>query len=430
MSYLETDQGRRLFDRYLKKFKGKSSLKVYRSEIQQFFSFHIGGLSDLTGKIFIQYRDHLGQNVKAKTIKRKFSILNQFFKFLEAKVKGFESPIGQEYGDMKSFQAADYSASDSFKRQIDGWMDTLVCDSTKKTYSGHIRLFFKWAGKEPKDLTQEDFIRYRDHLLIESRLKPSTVWNKFIAINGFLKYLAGKSRKFKNPLVFSTMSLVPPKKDKGYYTVLTLKEARKLMRQPDQRTLIGKRDHAMLRLMITYGLRVNEVCKLKYQDLERERVKGQQKLWVRDRKGRIGRRADTDIILNGKVLQAFDSWMDSCGIRFEPDTPLFAGFIWDISAGGLEINYRRLREKKPLSVKALENMVAKYVTSAGIDHGDSVISPHALRHTALTLLAKEGIELIDLKFIAGHQDVSTTMIYLHSVQSYEDHVGLHSPINI
>lgn len=430
MSFLETDQGRIYLDRYLKKFKGKSSLKVYRSEIQQFFSFHTGGLSDLTGKTFIKYRDYLGQNVKAKTIKRKFSILNQFFKFLDVKVKGFESPIGQEYGDMKSFQAADYSGSDSFKQQLDGWMDTLVCDSTKKTYSGHIRLFFKWSGKEPKDLIQDDFMRYRDHLLIKNRLKPSTVWNKFIAINGFLKYLAVKSRKFKNPLVFSTMSLVPPKKDKGYYTVLTLKEARKLMRQPDQRTLMGKRDHAILRLMITYGLRVNEVCKLKYQDLERERVKGQQKLWVRDRKGRIGRRTDTDIILNGKVLQAFDSWMDSCGIRFTPDTPLFAGFIWDISAGGLEINYRRLREKKPLSVKALENMVAKYVTSAGIDHGDSVISPHALRHTALTLLAKEGIELIDLKFIAGHQDVSTTMIYLHSVQSYEDHVGLHSPINI
>jgi len=430
MSFLETDAGRKLFDRYLKKFKGKSSQKVYRSEIRQFFSFFSGDPSELNEKHFIRYRDHLGQNVKSGTIKRKFSILNQFFKFLETRVKGFESPIGQEHGDMKSFQAASYPDSDAFRGQLNGWMNTLVRDSTKKTYSGHIRLFFQWVGKEPKDLIQDDFIRYRDYLLIESRLKPSTVWNKFVAVNGFLKYLAGKSRKFKNPMEFGAMRLVPPKKDKGYYTVLTLKEARKLMRQPDQRTLIGKRDHAILRLMITYGLRANEVCKLRYQDLERERVKGQQKLWVRDRKGRIGRRADTDIILNGKVLEAFDRWMEACGIRFAPDTPLFAGFIWDVSAGGLAINYRRVRARKPLTVKAIENMVAKHVASAGLDRGERVISPHALRHTALTLLAKEGVELIDLKFIAGHQDVSTTMIYLHSVQSYDDHVGLHNPINV
>ncbi|RJP85897.1 MAG: hypothetical protein C4518_15110 [Desulfobacteraceae bacterium] len=430
MSFLETDQGRKLFELYLKKFKGKSSQKVYRSEITQFFDFYRGDLAGIHDKAFIQYRNHLGQNVKAATMKRKFSILNQFFKFLETGIKGFRSPIGQTYGDMKTFQAADYLDSDAFRRQMGGWIDTLVCDSTKKTYAGHVRLFFKWAGKEPKDLAHDDFVRYRDHLLIENRRKPSTVWNKFVAVNGFLKYLAGKSRKFKNPMVFRAMSLVPPKKDKGYYTVMTLKEAQKLLRQPDQRTLIGKRDHAVLRMMLTYGLRVNEVCKLRFQDLERERVKGQQKLWVRDRKGHIGRRADTDIILSGKALEAFDGWVNACGIRFEPDTPLFVGFIWDVSAGGLEINYSRLRDKKPLTVKTIENMVGKYVAAAGIDNGDRVISPHALRHTALTLLAKEGIELIDLKFIAGHQDVSTTMIYLHSVQSYNDHVGLHSPINI
>jgi site-specific recombinase XerD len=57
------------------------------------------------------------------------------------------------------------------------------------------------------------------------------------------------------------------------------------------------------------------------------------------------------------------------------------------------------------------------------------ISPHALRHSALTLLAKSGVELIDLKYLAGHQDISTTMIYIHSVQTYEDHVGMYHPLN-
>ncbi len=90
MSFIETPEGTNLFDRYLKKFKGKSSEKVYRSEIRQFFKFYTGTLDALKAKDFIQYRNHLGKSSKAKTIKRKFSILNQFFKFLEAKVKGFK----------------------------------------------------------------------------------------------------------------------------------------------------------------------------------------------------------------------------------------------------------------------------------------------------------------------------------------------------
>ena len=429
MSFIETAKGEKLFDRYLAKFDGKSTLKVYRSEIRQFFDFFNSDISQLSKHAFLQYREHLDQNVGAKTIKRKFSILNQFFKFLEKNLKGFRSPVGKNYGDMKSFQTRDYAKSEAFEDQLEKWKETLNCDSTRKTYLGQVRLFFNWVGKEPKDLLQDDFIRYRDYLKNEKQLKDATIWNKFIALNGFLKFMSIRSRKFKNSLNFGALALIPAKKDKGYYGVLTKKEANKILRQPDRGTLIGKRDHAILRLMLTYGLRAGEICKLSYKDLDQERVKGQQRIWIRDRKGRIGRRADTDIILNGKALDAFDDWMENCGIRFEADSPIFAGFIWSINSDGLVVNYRRVRAKKPLTVKTIENVVFKYVEKAGIENRDRVISPHALRHTALTLLARAGITLVDLKWLAGHQDVSTTMIYLHSIQNFDDHVGMHNPLN-
>ena len=429
MSFIESPQGARLLKQYLKRFEGKSSRKVYQSEIRQFFNFYTGAVAGLTRRDFTRYRDHLGKTTKAKTIKRKFSILNQFFKFLESKVKGFVSPIGKNYGDMQDFQAGIYVQSEAFDYQVENWLASLVCDSTRRTYGSAVRLFFKHVGKAPKDLTHEDLILYRDHLLIEKQQKTSTVWNKFISINSFLKFLDVTNRKFKNPMDFKRLSLVPPKKDKGYYTVLSVKEARVLLKQPDRRTLIGKRDYAILRLMLTYGLRINEVCKLKYQDLETEREKGQQKVWIRDRKGRIGRRADTDIILNGKALQAFDDWLDHCGISFTPDTPVFVGFRWQVSHGGLVIRWDDVREKRLLSTRAVEYMVEKYVDMAELNHGDKVISAHALRHTALTMLAKAGVDLVDLKALAGHQDVGTTLIYLHSVQSYEDHAGMHNPLN-
>ncbi len=428
-SYIDTPQGAKILKQYLDKFNGKSSQKVYRSEIRQFFKFYTGAIDSLVKKDFIRYRDHLGKQSKAKTIKRKFSILNQFFKFLETKVKGFVSPIGNAHGDMQEFRGGTYIESDSFQHQVDNWVDSLICDSTKRTYRGAVGLFFRHTGKDLKELAHDDFMKYRDHLLIEKKQKASTIWNKFISINSFLKFMEATNRKFKNPLDFKRLALVPPKKDKGYYDALTKKEAQKLLRQPDRRALIGRRDYAILILMLTYGLRVGEVCKLTFRDLVPERVKGQQKLWVRDRKGKIGRRVDTPIILNGKALQAFDEWMTHCNISFQPDTPIFVGFRWQVNQGGLVIRWDHVRDKKHLTTRAVEYMVEKYVESAGLDKKDKVVSAHALRHTALTLLAGAGVPVIDLKELAGHQDISTTMIYLHAVQSYDDHAGMHNPLN-
>ncbi|QTA88837.1 tyrosine-type recombinase/integrase [Desulfonema magnum] len=433
MSWLDTSEGRTLSDSYLKKFAGKSSQKVYRSEIRQFFQFFSGDLSELTAGVFVQYREHLSHRSKNATVKRKFSMLNGFFKFCETQIPGFQSPIGRNYGDLQAFGDSDYAESEAFEHHIDGWKETLICESTKETYSGHVRLFFRWFGKYPKEVTQAVLVAYRDHLLRERKLKHSTVWNRFVAMNGFFKFLAARSRKFKNPMNFKGLKLVPPRKDTGYYSVLSEKQIRAFLDQPDTSEPAGIRDHAMLRLLCTYGLRAGEVCKLRFGDLEPERVGGQQKIWVMDRKGQIGRRENTAIILNGPVLAAVDIWLDWLrhrGVHADALTPIFLPFHHDRKELRIRLNRKRAMEKKPPTVQTVENIVARYADSAGLKTGASrVVSPHALRHSALTMLAREGIKLIDLKYLAGHQDVSTTMIYLHAVQSYDDHVGLHSPVN-
>jgi site-specific recombinase XerD len=41
------------------------------------------------------------------------------------------------------------------------------------------------------------------------------------------------------------------------------------------------------------------------------------------------------------------------------------------------------------------------------------LSPHKLRHTCLTLLYREGVDLMTLKELAGHEDIGSTEIYAH-----------------
>ncbi len=41
------------------------------------------------------------------------------------------------------------------------------------------------------------------------------------------------------------------------------------------------------------------------------------------------------------------------------------------------------------------------------------LSVHKLRHTCLTMLLHQGVDLMTLKLLAGQEDISTTAIYLH-----------------
>ena len=426
MNFIQTQQGQKILNTFLKKYKS-SSKNVYSSEIKQFFEFYTGDICKLTDKDIIEYRNHLLLSVSSKSLTRKISILSKFFKYVEGKVKDFKNPISDKYGSQARYKKA-YPKTEKYEIDVSNWLDSLQTRSnTKITYRINLNQFFEWFQRAPKEITPVTMEKYKEYL--EKKYTASTVWLRYVALNSFLKYIIGTNKTSK-VLSFKKLMLVPPKKDKGYYQVLQNNEIERLFYQPDTSTLIGKRDLAILRLLCTYGLRANEVCKIKYGDFEGKRVKKQQKLWIKDRKGKAGNRTDTAIILNGKVLKAVDDWLSSVGIKIkaDKDTPLFNQFKWNMPRGVLELDKNRIDEKQVLSVRTIENIIEKYVKKAALE-ATFKISPHALRHSALTLLAKEGVQLIDLKYLAGHQNISTTMIYIHSVQSYNDHVGMYHPLN-
>jgi integrase/recombinase XerD len=425
MSFLDTSDGKRLLAQYLKKYKGGSQ-RVYRSELQQFFEFKGSMIDQVEAKVLHEYQEKLAQEHSPATTKRKFSILNGFFKHLQKRIKGFLNPI-QNLKDFKTHKGAD---SIEFLGYLGAFISEQNTKNTRRSYENQIKLFFTWSGKDLGEIGRVDILSYRDYLQTEKQHKDSTIWNKFIALNRFFKFVERENRKFKNPIVFRELKLIFPKKDKGYYSVLSASESERLLKQVDRRTAIGKRDYAMLLIILVYGLRANEVAKLLHKNLEPERIKGQQKVWIIDRKGRFQNRPKTAIILNGRTLRAFDEWIQTVkkeGMRIHGDLPVFLPFIYDRNCHDLAI--RRDRKNQHISVKAVENIVKKYLDKGKISREDSTLSPHALRHTAFTMLAQEGVKLQDIQKLAGHQDINTTMIYVHSAQSYIDHPGMHSPLN-
>src|SRR3989339_1649683 len=184
MSYLDTDRGKKLFDQYLKQFKGGSQ-RVYRSEVQQFFEFKNSVISEVKAEVLHAYQEKIAGEHTPATTKRKFSMLNGFFKYLQSQVKGFVNPI-EHLKDFKTHRGAE---SEAVRTYLAGFIAEQNTVNTRRSYENLIRLFFTWAGKDLVEIGRADIIVYRDYLRTEKAHKDTTVWNKFIALNRFFKYV-------------------------------------------------------------------------------------------------------------------------------------------------------------------------------------------------------------------------------------------------
>lgn len=186
MSFLDTDSGQKIFNQYLKKVNG-SSQRVYRSEIQQFFDFKNCEISNISKETLHSYQERLSHEHSSKTAKRKFSILNGFFKFLEKKVKGFQNPIDT----LTEFKTHTGIKSEDFTRYLGGFLAIQNTTNTRKSYENLIKLFFTWVNKDLCDISKIDLLAYRDYLRGQN-YRDTTIWNKLYPSIDSLSTLNGK----------------------------------------------------------------------------------------------------------------------------------------------------------------------------------------------------------------------------------------------
>ena len=69
------------------------------------------------------------------------------------------------------------------------------------------------------------------------------------------------------------------------------------------------------------------------------------------------------------------------------------------------------RDNRRISVRGVQKMLDKKLKLAGLD--SSRYSPHKLRHTAATLMLKNGVDTRALQEVLGHSNLNTTQIYTH-----------------
>jgi site-specific recombinase XerD len=159
----------------------------------------------------------------------------------------------------------------------------------------------------------------------------------------------------------------------------------KMLDQVDRRTVVGRRDYAVLLLMITYGLRAREVAHLVLDDIDWKRGR----LHVRERKADHTTAYPLASVVGEAIIDYLRNGRPEVQSR--------------------ELFWRQVAPRMPLTCQAISSVASKYLHRAGI----LVARPgsHTLRHTCVQRLVDSGFPLKTVGDYVGHRSSSSTMIY-------------------
>lgn len=177
------------------------------------------------------------------------------------------------------------------------------------------------------------------------------------------------------------------KKDKRLPVVLSREEVKLLLKTPK---LLKHR--ILLALLYGCGLRCFEVRGIKLSDLDFNR-----KMLLVHGKGK----KDRYVPLNNLLIKGLKKYIDA----EKPETWLFNGKPDGRAGGDFDGRY---------SQRGVQWAVRQTKKDAGISKEMTV---HTLRHTYATHLLEDGLNIMSIKDLLGHECIQTTMIYLHVAQS-------------
>ncbi len=234
-----------------------------------------------------------------------------------------------------------------------------------------------------REVTSEQVKSFLSFLGMQNYSK-STIARKLATLRSFYKFCLRRGYVQSHPLA----SIRTPKQEKRLPKYLELEQITRLLSTPDDGTLLGSRDRAILEVLFSTGVRVSELVDLDFGDVDFEghaiRVRGKGK---KQRTAPIG---VTAIAALRKYLELRRADARSAGF----------------DQNALFVNKHGQR----LSTRSVRRKLDKYLAEAGLDPS---ISPHTLRHSFATHMLNNGADLRSVQELLGHQSLSTTQVYTH-----------------
>mgnify|MGYP003536948793 FL=1 len=208
-------------------------------------------------------------------------------------------------------------------------------------------------------------------------LSPKSLQRRLSACRSFYLWLLKHGRIAASPAA----GLRAPKAPRKLPQVLDVDEAVQLVELPTD-TRLGLRDRAILELFYSSGLRLSELCALRWRDLDL--AEGLVTVLGKGSKQRT-------VPVGSHARKALDAWRGES--RGQADGAVFPG-----------------RGGAPITPRAVQIRLRQLAQRQGLFKR---VHPHLLRHSFASHVLESSGDLRGVQELLGHADIATTQIYTH-----------------
>lgn len=255
--------------------------------------------------------------------------------------------------------------------------------STIRTYLNEVGIFLRTIKHHKADDFSTKRIKdYLQYCLEKLNLTEHTLHSRMNALKFYFEQVLKKEKFF--------WDIPRPKKGTQLPKVISKEEMIRLLK-----AIENLKHKTMIMLGYACGLRVSEITGLQLKDLDEDR----RLLHIRRAKGKKDRVVSLSPVML-VMLREYKSQHKTRQYLFEGQTP---GTMY--------------------STRSLESIIAAAKQKAGINKAGSM---HMLRHSFATHLLDKGTDVVFIQKLLGHNDIKTTLRYLHVTN--KDMVNIISPI--
>ena len=253
---------------------------------------------------------------------------------------------------------------------------------TRENYARDITQLIKLADKTTLNSLQNIHIRRFIASLHSKGLGGKSIARMLSSWRGFFEFLVNRKGFTSNPVI----GLHAPKSPKTLPQALSIEQAVKLVDISDD-AVLSVRDHAILELFYSSGLRLSEVVNLNIDALDF--TEGTVIVTGKGNKTRI-------VPMGAHAMDAIQTWLKNRAdilINKPAEKAVFIGL-----------------QGRRVGARNLQLRLKEWSIKQGIN---SSVHPHMLRHSFATHVLQSSGDLRAVQEMLGHANISTTQVYTH-----------------